>query len=133
MPNNYSRPRHGVFRPQRSRLVMEKQLERTLLTKEIVHHVNENKRDDDIDNLQLTNRSEHMKMHRKNWEVHRGNEYSREELIEKLKDLATKLGRTPKKREMLEPHFETYRKRFGTWNDAIRAAKLKIRVVRKQI
>lgn len=45
------------------RLVMEEKLGRKLLSSEIVHHVNECKRDNEPDNLELTTRSEHARMH----------------------------------------------------------------------
>jgi hypothetical protein len=45
------------------RIVMEKHLGRLLTSDEIIHHIDGNKRNNDISNLLITNRSEHIKMH----------------------------------------------------------------------
>jgi len=45
------------------RYIMQKHLGRAILTSEIVHHINSDKLDDKIENLQIVSRSEHAHIH----------------------------------------------------------------------
>lgn len=53
---------NGVKRDQH-RYLMEQYLGRTLTSSEVVHHRNENKRDNRLENLQVMTRAEHARLH----------------------------------------------------------------------
>ena len=63
MVHHYKRMRIGSRFIDHHRYVMEQHLGRRLLPTEIVHHINGDKRDDRIENLELTTKSAHSKKH----------------------------------------------------------------------
>lgn len=60
---NYPFEKNGYI--QEHRLIMERHIRRYLNPKEIVHHINEIKNDNRIENLRIFNRAQHLNHHRK--------------------------------------------------------------------
>ncbi|WP_392890079.1 homing endonuclease associated repeat-containing protein [Eubacterium limosum] len=54
------------------------------------------------------------------------NRYTPQELIHFIQEKAKELGRTPTAGEMKNPCSSAYSNRFGSWNNALRAAGLQI-------
>lgn len=52
--------------------------------------------------------------------------YTKNDLINNLRQLKKKLGRTPVERDLTKPSIYPYFKQFGTWNRAIKAAGMKV-------
>lgn len=61
MPNHPMSRSNGYY-PEH-RFVMEQKLGRFLKREEVIHHINEDKLDNRVSNLKLTNHSEHKKIH----------------------------------------------------------------------
>ena len=61
VPEHPNKIKHGYVLLHR--VLLENHLGRLLNSNEIVHHVNENKRDNSIENLQIMNSSQHARLH----------------------------------------------------------------------
>jgi len=61
IPNHPKSTKHGYILEHR--IIMENHLGRILTASEIIHHKNGNKKDNRIENLELTNKSKHARNH----------------------------------------------------------------------
>ena len=77
------RPEHPKSNPigyvQEHRIVAEEKTGRSLTSKEVVHHIDGDKQNNEPDNLQVMTRSEHLKLH---WGAYAENVQLRQRIIE---------------------------------------------------
>lgn len=59
------------------------------------------------------------------------NNYSKEELIKILRSTARRVKRSPTRYDIESPTFTVFRNIFGSWNEALKAAKLKVKQTRE--
>ena len=91
------------------RIIMQEYLGRKLNSNEIVHHINGNKSDNRIENLQVMSRSEHAKLHglqSDNYKNMLKEEYNKNKSERFLnhKSLSKRVGRFDKKGNLLEEY-----------------------------
>lgn len=103
------------------RLVMEQHIGRYLTSEEQVHHKDENKRNNDINNLELcANQKIHGEQHA----------FDDDEMIDSLVHYADIHGHLPTKNECDRdsnlPHSSTYIRHFNSWSEAKRIAQDRI-------
>ncbi|SMB97718.1 Homeodomain-like domain-containing protein [Thermanaeromonas toyohensis ToBE] len=99
------------------RIIIEQHLGRKLQSDEIVHHVNERRDDNRLENLVVIKRADHMRLHQ--------TKYSKADLLILLAQLAVKLGRLPRTYDIRAhkgelPSLVTYYRRFGSFINAIK-------------
>lgn len=114
-----------------ARAVMESHLKRELPPNEVVHHINGDKTDDRIENLQLMEFGEHTTYHHSKSNGYKApTKHSDKELISALVDFYYINGRFPSTREYARstktPCAQTIRIRFGGWGNAVKMARLEV-------
>lgn len=68
--NQYTRIQIEKVRIKEHRYLMEQHIGRKLLESELVHHINGNKKDNRIENLQIMSVEEHSRIHKKKISIH---------------------------------------------------------------
>ena len=92
--------KHKKGRQRYHRYLIEKKIGRKLLSREIVHHKDRNKMNNDLGNLQIMTQSEHMSLHQTgNHNKRQSNGPHSEEWKEKIRQGNLGLKRSPEARE----------------------------------
>jgi hypothetical protein len=112
MNKEHPKARKGYVREHR--IVMEDSIGRYLKDDEIVHHINGDKSDNRLSNLEIMTLSNHAVLHH--------TKHTDDELVKKILDLKKILGRNPTSRDANNSIFIH---RFGTFNKALEFAGLK--------
>jgi len=102
------------------RLIMAQHIGRPLSKEEHIHHINGNRQDNRIENLQIVSISEHIRLHMLKW--------TREKILLAFQEFRNNHGSLPNTGSAnmygggIIPTHTAVKRIFGTWQNAIDAA-----------